>query len=115
MKTIRFLNASTVLFISIILLVTELKSQSLEDSLLIYYNWDSNYIDHSGWGYDPLFFSASYAEDREGNLNSALYFNGVDDYIILPDDYALKPTLPLSFSFWLNLDDLTPEHGVFFC
>lgn len=96
------------------LVINPVFSQELNDSLLIYYPFDGNSLDSSGNNYHPILFQASFAEDRNGTDESAVYFNGINDLIILPDTQTLKPPFPLSIAFWVKLDDLTPEHGVFF-
>ena len=44
---------------------------------------------------------ATLTADKAGNANSAYSFDGVDDYIGLPNDASLKPQLPLSVSFFI--------------
>ncbi|MFK5856557.1 MAG: T9SS type A sorting domain-containing protein [Bacteroidota bacterium] len=89
-------------------------SQSLQDGLLIHYKFDGDSLDYSGNGYNPTLFRASYTEDVKGNLNSALYFDGVDDLIIMPDIPELKPNFPITISFWIKMDNITPESNVYF-
>jgi hypothetical protein len=86
----------------------------LDDGLLIYYSWDSTFLDQSHNNFDPLYVDANFAEDRNGNTSNAIYFNGINNFISLPDSYILRPPFPLSFAFWFKLDDLSPEHGVLF-
>lgn len=92
----------------------KLYSQTLDNGLLIYYNWDSTFDDQSLNGFHPSYAIATFVEDRNGNPSSALYFNGLDNYIELPDFFHLRPLFPLSFSFWFKLDNLSPENGVLF-
>jgi len=91
-----------------------LKSQEIYDDLLIWYKWDNDTNDYSGNNYNPVYFNAEFAPDRFMNDSSALYFNGIDHYISLPDTNALQPEFPLSFVFWAKLVDESPEHGVIF-
>lgn len=102
------------LFFCLVFSSSNLRSQSLEDGLLIYYSWDSTFLDQSDNEFDPYFVNATFIEDRHGKSSKALYFNGIDEYITLPNSNDLLPPFPLSFSFWFKLDDLTPEHGVLF-
>ncbi len=89
-------------------------SQTLEDSLLIHYKFDGNSLDYSGNDNNPEIFRASFSEDNDGNQNSAVYFNGIDDLIILPNKPELKPQFPLTISFWIKMDTLIPQNNVFF-
>ena len=89
-------------------------SQNLSDSLLIHYEFNGDSLDSSGNNYNPILFRASYATDPLGNDSSAIYFDGVDDLIILPDDLKLKPDFPITIAFWVKMDSLLPEYNVFF-
>ena len=77
----------------------------LEKDLIVYYPFDGNTIDYSGNGYHTISF-ATLAEDRFGKENSSYHFNGIDEYIDLPNIVALKPQLPITISFWVYFDDL---------
>ncbi|MDP4828095.1 MAG: T9SS type A sorting domain-containing protein [Flavobacteriales bacterium] len=87
--------------------------QSITDSLLIYYPFSSDADDMSGNGFNGI-VNASLSADRFGNPNGAYSFNGIDEYIDLPNAIELKPELPVSFSFWVKLDDLQPENTTLF-
>lgn len=93
---------------------TDTFSQSLNDNLLLYYSFDGDVLDYSGNNYNGISFGTNYVSDRFGNLNSALSFDGVDDYISLPNINELKPDLPISFSLWVKFDDLTYENSTVF-
>jgi len=55
-----------------------------------------------------------YVNDRNDNPNSAVYFDGVDDFIDLPNLIELKPELPISFSFWIKYEsDNYQDRAVF--
>ncbi|MCK4406376.1 MAG: T9SS type A sorting domain-containing protein [Bacteroidales bacterium] len=87
--------------------------QSLNDSLLIYYPFNGNANDSSGNQFHGIAY-ATLTSDRFGNPNSAYHFNGFDEYIDLPNQSELKPPLPVSFSFWFELDDLSAENTTIF-
>lgn len=97
----------------LILLSVLSHGQSVHDSLLLYYPLSGNANDASGNGFDG-FVSASLSMDRLGNPNEAYSFNGIDEYIDFPNVPKLKPELPVSFSFWVRLDDLQAENAVIF-
>jgi hypothetical protein len=81
--------------------------QNLSDGLLLHYDFNSNATDVSGNNMHGTVFGATLTSDRNGNLNSAYYFDGVDDYIELPNNNFLKPQLPVTFSaiVYLNPSD----------
>ncbi len=79
-------------------------SQNLEEGLLLHYNFDNNLEDSSSNEYDATNYGATYTTDRFGNENSAIYFDGINDYINFPNLDALKPELPVSFSFWIKYE-----------
>ena len=74
-------------------------SQNINDSLLIHYTLDGNINDYSGNGFDGTPHGVSFTYDRFGTPNSACYFDGINDYIDLPNLSQLRPNLPVSFSF----------------
>ena len=79
-------------------------SQDISDNLLVNYAFEGNVNDVSGQGNHAVNFGATFVMDRFGNPNSAIYFDGLDDYIEFPNISELKPDLPVSFSFWINYD-----------
>ncbi len=88
-------------------------AQNINDSLLIYYPFAGNAADMSGNGFDGI-VNATLTSDRYGAPDEAYSFNGVDQFIDLPDTMALKPELPVSFSFWVKFYDLDPTNAVIF-
>ena len=100
--------ATSLLFL---ILSFQTSSQNINDSLLIYYPFNGNSTDQSGNGFDGIVNGATLVNDRFGNANSAYYFDGVDDYINLPNDQKLKPGLPVSFAFWAKYDNPAPGYS----
>lgn len=94
-----------ILFFSL-LFSTTCFAQNLNENLLLYYPFNGNANDSSGNGYHAnVFGGTTLTTDRFDELNSAYYFDGVNDYIELPNTPTLKPQLPVSFSFWIKYDD----------
>lgn len=87
-----------------LLICTKIFSQSLTDNLLLHYTFEGDTNDSSVNGNHAINFGATFVDDRFGNPNSAIYFDGIDDYINFPNISELKPNLPVSFSFWINYD-----------
>ena len=110
-KTTQF---TSILAFFLFLFINPVFSQHLNDSLLVYYPFNGDSVDYSGNEYNPVLFRASYATDRNGIEENALYFNGIDDLIIMPDKTSLRPPFPITIAFWIKLDNLTPENGIFF-
>jgi Concanavalin A-like lectin/glucanases superfamily/Ig-like domain CHU_C associated/Lectin C-type domain/Secretion system C-terminal sorting domain len=64
---------------------TQTLASSLNTGLVAHYPMNGNANDISGNNYNGTIFGATAAADRFGNPNSALSFDGVNDYIDLPD------------------------------
>ncbi|WP_320814630.1 LamG-like jellyroll fold domain-containing protein [Flavobacterium sp.] len=91
-----------------------LNAQDLTNGLLINYAFDNNFLDSSinhndGFANGPVFTT-----DRNSNINSAVYFDGINDYINFPNSNELKPSLPVSFSFWIKYDSNSYQNQVVF-
>ena len=56
-----------------------------EDALIAKWNLDGDAVDATGNGHDGVVYGATPAEDRLGNPASAMQFDGVNDYIEVPD------------------------------
>lgn len=97
----------------LVLFVIPLMAQ-IENDLLLHYEFNGNLIDSSINGYDGTANGVTFGEDRFGNPNGAVYFDGIDDYIDLPNIIELKPNLPVSFSFWIKYADITYENSTVF-
>jgi len=81
----------------LVLLSTAVFGQFITDGLLLHYKLDGNAIDQSTNGFDGTVSGASSVNDANGNAGSAYFFDGVDDFIDLPNDPALKPSIPFSY------------------
>lgn len=100
------------LFLLISLPIWSVFSQTLNDSLIVYYPLDGNADDVGPNNLDGTYFASS-ATDCAGNIGGATYFDGVDDYIELPIDTLLQPQLPVSFSFKIKFPSY-PGPKIFF-
>ncbi len=98
------------LFYWLIICCMQLSSQEL----LLHYNFDNNTNDSSGNNYNGSPSGVVFVEDRNGNPNSAVSFDGINDFIDLPNLSELKPNLPVSFSFWIKYEsNLVTDRVVF--
>ena len=87
-----------------------LYSQFNLDSLLVYnYEFNGNVEDSSPNEFHGNPNNVVFVDDRDGNPNSAAYFNGSNSDIILPNHPDLKPNYPMTFSFWVYLETYDTE------
>jgi hypothetical protein len=73
---------------------------SLRDGLIAYYPLDGNASDLSGNANDGNNNGASY--NQSGKLGGAYSFNGINNYIDIPNAQSLNPGANISISFWAN-------------
>ncbi len=83
----------------------------LSNSLIYKYDLDGNANDASINQINGTTFGAIATDDRNSNLNSALDFDGIDDYIEIPNSPLLKCQFPLTISFWTNINEI--DDGIF--
>lgn len=76
----------------------------LSSGLVAHYTFDGNANDSSGYGNDGIVHGATLTTDRFGNANSAYHFDGVDDYVRVPDDPVLDGMNSLTLSVWVKTD-----------
>src|SRR6185295_926842 len=86
---------------------------NLNQGLVAYYPFTGNANDVSGNNNNPVFNNASLATDRLGNANSAYSFNGIDNYIQIPNSPSLNPTNQISICAWVKVAGFYqgPCHG----
>ena len=58
-------------------------AQISNEGLLVYYPFDNDVLDYGQNEQNGIMFGGSFGEDQDGNLNSALYLNGISDFIDL--------------------------------
>jgi len=69
-----------------------------------YYPFNGNANDESGLGNHGIIYGAILGADRFGNPNSAYYFDGLNDYIRVPNHPILNFQDEISVSFWMNIE-----------
>jgi hypothetical protein len=97
----------TCAFLFIIFLSSITFGQMLNDSLILYFPFNGNALD-SGKYHLNGDCHATFIADHLGHDNSAVHFNGFDQYIDLPLVPEVKPNLPVSFAFWIRFEDPSP-------
>lgn len=71
-----------------------LKAQiNLNQGLVAYYPFSGNANDMSGNGNNAVFNNATLTTDKFGNPNSAYQFNGIDNFIRIPNSNSLNPAM----------------------
>ena len=75
----------------------------LSDGLIAYYPFNGNADDASGNGYHGIVNGAIPTSDRLGNVNSAYYLNGLDNYIQCPVPNASQLN-NFTVAFWLKYE-----------
>ena len=74
------------------------------DGLVAWYQLDGNGTDSSGNNHHGTVYGASGTQDRFGHANSAMLFDGMDDYIDVPDHPDLNPTDAITVTAWFRAD-----------
>src|ERR1041385_618219 len=72
----------------------------VNDGLIAYYPFNGNAGDYSINGNNGTVHGASLTTDRFGNSNSAYDFNGVNNYIEIPDNSTLRPA-SITIAGWI--------------
>ena len=93
-----------IIFALIISIVSICPQDNLNSELVAYFPFNGNANDESGNGNHGTVMGATLTEDRSGNLNSAYYFDGIDDYIDIGNDSTLKMSDAVTISVWVKLD-----------
>lgn len=83
--------------------------QNVNSNLLLHYAFDGNTLDSSDNDNHGTNFGGAFTFDRFDNPESAILFDGINDYIEFPNIEDLKPNLPVSFSFWIRYDSEDPQ------
>jgi len=76
----------------------------LNDGLVAYYPFNGNANDESGnEHHGSIISNPVFITDRHGNQNSALSFDGIDDWIEVSSS-SLFPSDAITFCYWINRD-----------
>jgi len=93
------------IIIAIMFFTNGLNAQvNLSQGLMAYYPFSGNALDSSGNGNNPIFNSATLAEDRFGNPFSSYSFDGSSSFIRIPNSNSLNAGNKLSFSLWVKIN-----------
>ncbi|HNQ88446.1 MAG TPA: LamG domain-containing protein [Verrucomicrobiota bacterium] len=111
MKTLkRLLLAFTGL--SLLTLLPPVQAQSyLTEGLVAYYPFNGNANDASGSGNNGNVIGAQLAADRFGSASSSYSFNGIDNYINVPNSPSFNFGEHITISAWIDADYLRPSQA----
>ena len=103
-----------VMGVAILVLATgQIGWADLSDGLIAYYPFSGNANDASGNGHNGTVHGATLTTDRFGNPSSAYSFDGLKDYVRVPDDPQLDGMNALTLSVWVKIDSVDhPEAEV---
>lgn len=88
----------------VIILINGLAYADICNGLVAYYPFNGNADDASGNYNHGAIYGATLTTDRVGNADSAYQFDGVDDYIEIPNDPSLNEYDNLSIVAWIKTD-----------
>jgi|GEM_PF-2796629 len=77
---------------------------ALTDGLIVHLPFDGNANDLSSNANHGIVHGPTLVEDREGNPDSAYFFDGSDDYIYIPDNPSFEASGGLTISAWVKSD-----------
>ncbi|HLK27670.1 MAG TPA: LamG-like jellyroll fold domain-containing protein [Puia sp.] len=91
-------------FVLLLSVQTKTFSQvNLDSGLVAYYPFNGNANDASGHNLNGnLLNGVQLTTDKYGNANSAYHFDGVDDFIQIPDNPSFNPTTGLTIALYFN-------------
>jgi Concanavalin A-like lectin/glucanases superfamily len=91
-------------FLSCFLLIAQFCSAqvSLDKGLQAYYPFNGNANDASGNNNNPTFNNATITADRFGNPNSAYHFNGLYQYMRIPNKPSINFKNEITLSVWVR-------------
>ncbi len=105
------------LLISFLFLLLQSRSQSINDSLLLYMPFNGNANDESGNNNNgTIHNNVTLTTDRNGNPNAAYNFDGINSYIEIPPSPSLEKIYTsneITISAWINIRNWYQGWNVF--
>lgn len=91
------------ILISVLLIIQCVNAQyNPLHGLAAHYPFNGHANDISGNANNPGFNNTSFTTDRFGNPNSAVHFNGVNNYIQIPNNPSINFTNTITLSVWVR-------------
>ena len=75
---------------------------NLSAGLVAYYPFNGSAKDESGNNNNPVFNNATLTADRFGNPNSAYHFNGINTYMMIPNQPGINMNNQITLSVWVK-------------
>ncbi len=91
-----------IISIVLILIINSVSAQIPTSGLRALYQFSSNTLDSSGLNNHAVAGGCSFVDDRFGNPNAALAFNGISDSLVMPVDSFTPIIGDFSISFWIK-------------
>jgi len=86
------------------------------EGLVAYYPFNNNAKDESKYCNDATVFGSILTQDRFSKENSAYYFDGVDDYILIPNKSQINfDNSDFTFSLWFYPDSVPDWQAKILC
>jgi hypothetical protein len=96
------MKATLLILLFFIFFSSSFSQVKLDSGLVAYYPFNGDANDASGNGNNAIFNNATLTSDHLGNLNSAYYFNGVDNYIRIPNAPGINPSNQISLCVFVK-------------
>lgn len=87
-------------------------NRNFTTGLVASYPFNGNANDTSGNGNDGAVHGAELTQDRYNNQNSAYSFDGIDDYIEIPNSASLTLLEDLTIISWIRMEVLKPFNNI---
>lgn len=91
------------------MLVTTALFAQIEENLIAHYPFNGNADDVSANEFSGEIIGATFTENRFGEENKALLFNGTSDYLLINDNEVLRLSGSYTISFWIKVDEFTND------
>lgn len=88
-----------------------LQAQVPTNGLVAYYPFNGNANDESGNGNDGIVNGATLTQDRNNKENSAYFFDGKNDYILVKNSNSLSGLKEITMSIWFQIHQWQPDNG----
>jgi hypothetical protein len=98
----RFILLLVVVLFTQFTMQSQVPSYVPTNGLVGWWPFNGNANDESGNGNHGTVFGAALTTDRDGNLNSAFSFDGVNDWINVNNSNSLNPPSQITISAWIN-------------
>ena len=84
-----------------------------EEGLVALYPFDGEAINVTSNSLHGVISGSEFAADRFGERRGAITFDGVDDYVDIPEGNAFKIEPPLSISYWIKVEQNETTASIF--